>query len=106
MEDAAEERAAAGDRARASSGLPRPVSSPVSERPSEKPMLIAGADRRREAGDERVARVVRREDDAKIGASVDSEPSMSPTIAGWTRWRRKVCSSVIELEYIKQCASH
>ena len=32
---------------------------------------------------------------AKIGASVDSEPSMSPTIAGWTRCRRKVCSSDI-----------
>ena len=30
---------------------------------------------------------------AKIGASVESEPSMRPTIAGWTRWRRKVCSS-------------
>ena len=44
-------------------GLPRPVSSPVSERPSEKPMLIAGAERGREARDERVARVVRRERD-------------------------------------------
>src|SRR5580765_8329875 len=25
----------------------------------------------------------------KIGASVESDPSMSPTIAGWTRWSRK-----------------
>jgi hypothetical protein len=31
----------------------------------------------------------------KIGASVDREPSISPTIAGWTRWSRKVCSPVI-----------
>jgi hypothetical protein len=34
----------------------------------------------------------------KIGASVDSEPSIRPTIAGWTRWRRKWCSSDIEVE--------
>ena len=27
---------------------------------------------------------------AKIGASVESEPSMRPTIAGWTFCRRKV----------------
>ena len=32
---------------------------------------------------------------AKIGASVDSEPSMRPTIIGWIRWRRKACSSDI-----------
>ena len=32
----------------------------------------------------------------KIGASVDSEPSMRPTIAGWTRCRRNVCSSDID----------
>ena len=44
-------------------GLPRPVSSPVSDRPSENAMLIAGAERGREPGDERVARVVRRERD-------------------------------------------
>ena len=25
---------------------------------------------------------------AKIGASVESDPSISPVIAGWTRWRR------------------
>ena len=32
---------------------------------------------------------------AKIGASVESEPSISPTIAGWTRWRRNACSSSV-----------
>jgi hypothetical protein len=32
----------------------------------------------------------------KIGASVESEPSMSPTIAGCTRCRRKVWRSVID----------
>jgi hypothetical protein len=30
----------------------------------------------------------------KIGASVDSEPSIKPTIAGWTRWRRNAWRSV------------
>jgi hypothetical protein len=31
---------------------------------------------------------------AKIGASVESEPSMRPTIAGWTRCSRKAWSSL------------
>ncbi len=31
----------------------------------------------------------------KIGASVDSEPSISPIIAGWTRWRRKSWWAVV-----------
>ena len=35
-------------------GLPRPVSSPVSDSPSENAIEIAGADRGCEAGDERV----------------------------------------------------
>ena len=30
----------------------------------------------------------------KMGASVDSEPSIRPTMAGWTRCSRKLCSSV------------
>ncbi len=32
---------------------------------------------------------------AKIGARVESDPSIRPVIAGWTRWRRKTCRSVI-----------
>jgi hypothetical protein len=51
-----------------------------------KPLGKAHADRRpergRQARDEGIAGVVRRQGDAKIGASVESEPSISPTIAG------------------------
>ena len=47
------------------SGCPRPVSSPVSERPSEYAIEIAGADRGREPGDERGVRLVRRERDGE-----------------------------------------
>ncbi len=32
---------------------------------------------------------------AKIGASVDSEPSTRPTIAGCARWRRKTWRSSV-----------
>ena len=46
-------------------GLPRPVSSPVSERPSEYAIEIARADRGREPGDERGVRLVRVERDAE-----------------------------------------
>jgi len=35
----------------------------------------------------------------KIGASVDKEPSISPTIAGWTRCRRNVCWPVMTRVY-------
>ena len=72
-------------------GLPRPVSSPVSDRPSENAIEIAGADRGREAGDEaRRTACALSSATEKIGASVESEPSISPTIAGWTRWSRKL----------------
>ena len=40
---------------------------------------------------------------AKIGARVDSEPSISPTIAGWTRWRRNWCSSDMARVYQSVC---
>ena len=66
-------------------GLPRPVSSPVSESASEKPMLIAAPiDVARPAM--KAKRVsCEASTTAKIGASVEREPSMRPTIAGWTR---------------------
>ena len=70
------------------SGLPRPVSSPVSDRPSEKPMLTAAP-----SAVTRPAMKAKRGSCVasampKIGASVDSDPSMSPTMAGCTRWSR------------------
>ena len=75
-------------------GLPRPVSSPVSDSASEKPMLIAApSDVARPAM--KAYRVsCEASATAKIGASVDSDPSISPTIAGWTRCSRNACSVI------------
>ena len=39
----------------------------------------------------------------KIGASVESEPSIRPTIAGWTRCSRNWCSSGISRVYQTVC---
>ena len=72
-------------------GLPRPVSSPVSERPSENAIEIPAPIEVARPADEGVERLVAVSAIAKIGASVESEPSISPTIAGWTRWSRKSC---------------
>ena len=84
MEDAAEERSAAGDGA-TNERVAAAVRSPVSESPSEKAMLtpapIAVASPVKNAvRGSWVARTT-----AKIGASVESEPSMRPLSAGWTR---------------------
>src|SRR5262245_3942602 len=74
-------------------GCPRPVSSPVSERPSEKPMLIpaptaAARPTIRVVCGSRVANAV-----ANSGASVETEPSISPASAGCTTRSRNACSS-------------
>ena len=74
-------------------GLPRPVSSPVSDRPSEKAIEIPAPIE--------VARPATKAKNGlwlmsateKIGASVEREPSISPTMAGCARWSRKSCSS-------------
>src|SRR5215469_10372516 len=76
-----------------STGLPRPVRSPVSDRPSEKAMLTpaprAVATPVKNAVRGRwVARAT-----AKMGARVDSDPSISPLSAGWTRVRRNGTAS-------------
>jgi hypothetical protein len=34
----------------------------------------------------------------KIGASVESEPSIRPVMAGWTRWRRNDCAAADSAE--------
>ena len=74
-------------------GLPRPVSSPVSESPSENaiemPAPIAVATPAMKASNGLCVWSAI----AKIGARVDSEPSMRPLSAGWTRWRRKARSA-------------
>ena len=71
-------------------GFPRPVSSPVSESPSENAMLtpapIAVATPAMKAACVSCVWSAI----AKIGASVESEPSIRPIIAGWTRCRRNV----------------
>src|SRR5262245_61370948 len=77
-------------------GEPRPVYTPVSDRASEKPMLTAAPIA--------VARPAKNamwgssvdSATAKIGASVESEPSISPMSAGCTRERRKACSSSVK----------
>ena len=42
---------------------------------------------------------------AKIGASVESDPSISPISAGWTRERRKACSSSVKRSSVAAPAS-
>src|ERR1700722_14533152 len=71
-----------------SAGLPRPVMSPVSDSPSEKAMLTpapraVAAPVKNAVSGWWVARTT-----ANIGARVDSDPSMSPLSAGWTRLSR------------------
>ncbi len=73
-------------------GLPRPVSSPWSERPSENAMEMpaptaAAAPMRKTVRELCVAKAV-----AKMGASVETEPSMRPARPGWTMRRRKFLS--------------
>src|SRR5580658_1421320 len=69
-------------------GLPRPVRSPVSDRPSEKAMLTpapraVAAPVKNAVSGRWVARAT-----ANMGARVDSDPSISPLSAGWTRMSR------------------
>lgn len=68
-----------------STGLPRPVRSPVSDRPSEKAMLTpapraVAAPVKNAVSGRWVASTT-----AKMGARVDNDPSISPLSAGWTR---------------------
>ena len=72
-----------------STGLPRPVMSPVSDRPSEKAMLTpapraVAAPVKNAVSGRWVASAT-----AKMGARVDNDPSISPLSAGWTRVSRK-----------------
>src|SRR5215211_471620 len=65
-------------------GLPRPVSDPSSESPSEKPMLIpaptaAASPTRNVILGSLVAKAV-----ANNGAKVETDPSIKPTRLGWT----------------------
>src|SRR5215472_11579648 len=77
-----------------STGLPRPVRSPVSDRPSEKAMLTPAPT----AVATPVKNAVRGRwvdrATAKMGARVDSDPSISPLSAGWTRVSRNGTESV------------
>src|SRR5580693_6746429 len=71
-----------------SRGLPRPVRSPVSDSPSEKAMLTpapraVAAPVKKAVSGWWVASTT-----ANIGARVDSDPSISPLSAGWTRLSR------------------
>src|SRR5215210_6755739 len=66
------------------SGLPRPVSDPSSDSPSEKPMLIpaptaAARPTRNVTPGSLVAKAV-----ANNGANVETDPSIKPVRPGWT----------------------
>ena len=76
------------------SGLPRPVNSPVSDRPSENAIEMPAPNAvARPAMNAKCGLCVTTATE-KIGASVESEPSIKPTIAGCTRCKRKACLSV------------
>ena len=66
-------------------GSPRPVYCPVSESASEKPMLTAAPIAVASPAKNAMWGSSVESATAKIGASVDSEPSISPISAGWTR---------------------
>src|SRR3954454_12662523 len=66
--------------------LPRPVTDPSSERPSDRPIEIAAPSALARPTSS-AAREPARKAAAKIGASVEIVPSMRPISPGWTRWR-------------------
>src|SRR5919197_702639 len=73
-------------------GRPRPVSSPVSESPSENAMLTPAPSAVARPAKKAVRGWWVARTTAKIGASVESEPSMRPLSAGCTRCSRKLRS--------------
>jgi len=86
-------------------GLPRPVSSPVSESPSENAIEMAAPIEVARPAAKAYSGLWLTIATEKIGARVESDPSMRPTIAGCTRCRRKVCLSVTCIECTESCAS-
>jgi len=86
-------------------GLPRPVYSPVSDSASEKPMLTAAPIAVARPAKKAMCESCVESATAKIGASVESEPSISPISAGWTRERRKACSSSVKRGSLAALAS-
>jgi hypothetical protein len=64
------------------SGLPRPVTSPVSDRPSEKAMLTAAPMAVARPAKKAMCGSSVESATAKIGARVESEPSIKPISAG------------------------
>ena len=76
------------------SGLPRPVTSPSSDKSLRQAHADAGADRGGQAHKERAVRAVGQSGGGEQrGASVETEPSIRPSKAGWTFWRTN-CASV------------
>ena len=71
---------------------PRPVCSPVSERASEKPMLTPAPSAVANPTTSAVCELLEIAA-AKIGASVETVPSIIPTSAGWTTRSTNVRSS-------------
>src|ERR1700683_1473416 len=78
-----------------STGLPRPVRSPVSDRPSEKAMLTPAPRAVAAPVKNAVSGWWVASTTANIGARVDSDPSISPLSAGWTRLSRNDWLSVV-----------
>src|SRR5580700_1233488 len=76
-------------------GLPRPVRSPVSDSPSEKAMLTPAPRAVAAPVKNAVSGWWVASTTANIGARVDSDPSISPLSAGWTRLSRNDWLSVV-----------
>src|SRR5919198_5864071 len=80
-------------------GFPRPVNSPVSERPSEYAMLIPAAIAVAVPAIKAACGLWVYSATAKIGAIVDNEPSIRPVRAGCTRCRRNAWRDVMNRVY-------
>ena len=74
-------------------GWPRPVSSPESESPSLKPIEIPAPTAAAIPTTKVVCGLWVAKATAKIGARVETEPSISPASAGWTTRSTSACSS-------------
>jgi len=68
-------------------GWPRPVSLPSSLMASEKAILIAAPTDAETPTKKATLGLLVAKAAAKIGANVDTDPSISPRSPGWTVWR-------------------
>jgi hypothetical protein len=80
---------------------PRPVCSPVSKRASENPMLTPAPSAVARPTSSAVLELLETAA-AKIGASVETVPSIMPTSDGWTTWSTNSFSSQSQMRLIRR----